>query len=246
MRGWRSVLAAACLACLPASATAQAGDADARLEQAHERLLREKGLQFERPTEAAEIEKTKTGKAWRAPRVRLPGSNPLTGTLEALGPIARVIFWGGIGLALAGFLWFVARRLMLARRGGGEDASDKKVDDVLTPDRPEERIARSRLDEADRLAAEGRYDEAVHLLLFKSIEDVETARKARLSRSLTAREIVSLDELSARARGALAPITALVERAVFAGRSLVAGDYQAARAAYQDFAFGADPKAQGA
>ncbi len=94
-------------------------------------------------------------------------------------------------------------------------------------------------EDADRLAAEGRYDEATHLLLKRSVGHIAAARPDLLEPSSTAREIAELPALSDGARGAFALIAGRVERSLFALRSLSADDWTAARAAYADFALAA-------
>ncbi len=92
------------------------------------------------------------------------------------------------------------------------------------------------LADADRLAAEGRFGEAAHLLLQRSVGHIAEAQPGWLLPASTAREIASLPRLPARARDAFAVIAARVERSLFALRDLDAGDWQAARSAYADFA----------
>jgi hypothetical protein len=101
---------------------------------------------------------------------------------------------------------------------------------------PDRNAAVALLEEADRLAAEGRYGEAAHLLLQRSVEHIAAARPEWLLPASTAREIAAFPMLSERARRAFAEISARVERSLFALRDLDAGDWRAARAAYADFA----------
>jgi hypothetical protein len=95
------------------------------------------------------------------------------------------------------------------------------------------------LEDADRLAAEGRYDEATHLLLKRSVGQIAAARPDLLEPSSTAREIAELPALSEAARGAFALIAGRVERSLFALRGLTVDDWDAARAAYAEFALAA-------
>lgn len=92
------------------------------------------------------------------------------------------------------------------------------------------------LEEADRLAAEGRYGEAAHLLLQRSIGHIRTARPEWLRPSSTAREIGAIHDLPWGAKQAFAVIVREVERAVYALRPLEAQDWGRARAAYAEFA----------
>jgi hypothetical protein len=85
------------------------------------------------------------------------------------------------------------------------------------------------LADADRLAAAGRYGEAVHVLLLLAIDRLSrrTARPPAPSR--TSRELVWLLPLEGSARDAFAALVALVEKTLFGGLSAVAADFQAAR-----------------
>jgi hypothetical protein len=101
---------------------------------------------------------------------------------------------------------------------------------------PSQAKATALLEDADRLAAEGRYGEAAHLLLQRSVSHIAEARPDWLHPASTAREIASLQTLPERARSAFGVIAARVERSLFALRELDATDWHEARTAYADFA----------
>lgn len=92
------------------------------------------------------------------------------------------------------------------------------------------------LADADRLAAEGRFGEATHLLLQRSVGHIADAQPGWLQPASTAREIAELPRMPIKARDAFAIIAARVERSLFALRELDLADWQAARGAYADFA----------
>ena len=92
------------------------------------------------------------------------------------------------------------------------------------------------LEDADRLAAEGRFDEATHLLLKRSVNHIAKAQPDWVDPSSTARELAALPALSDPARCAFSAIAERVERSLFALRTLDRADWEAARAAYADFA----------
>jgi hypothetical protein len=102
-----------------------------------------------------------------------------------------------------------------------------------TPDAAE---AVALLSDADHLAAQGRFGEAVHLLLQRSVRQIRDARPDWLIPASTAREISALPLLPESGRHAFATMAARVERSIFALRDLDAHDWSAARAAYADFA----------
>ena len=92
------------------------------------------------------------------------------------------------------------------------------------------------LEDADRLAAEGKYDEATHLLLQRSVTHLSQARPDWVEPSSTARELAAIAALPEAARTTFSVIAERVERSLFALRSLSKDDWEAARAAYADFA----------
>ena len=170
----------------------------------------------------------------------------LPGWLKALGELLRKIF-GPLGEAL-GMSWpvvqyvllalaivlvlFILWRLLgplLADRRGREPVAEP----AWTPGRAE---ALALLDEADRLAREGRFDEATHLLLQRSVQQIGAVRPGWLHPASTAREIAGLLLLPNEARRAFAVIAERVERSRYALRPLAAEDWTAARDAYARFA----------
>ncbi|MXO74977.1 hypothetical protein GRI40_07050 [Altererythrobacter aerius] len=101
---------------------------------------------------------------------------------------------------------------------------------------PETGDALALLEDADRLAAEGRFDEATHLLLRRSIGQIAAARPGLVEPATTARELSGMAALPDGARSAFATIAERVERSLFALRALGPDDWQAARDAYARFA----------
>jgi hypothetical protein len=140
----------------------------------------------------------------------------------------------GVGL-LAFVLWQVFAPLARARRPAHDGSADPAAPD-WSPDSAE---VLALLDEADRLAADGRYDEATHLLLRRSVAQISAARPGLLEPSSTAREIAALSALPDGVRGAFAVIAERVERSLFALCRLSADDWHAARGAYAEFALAA-------
>jgi hypothetical protein len=101
---------------------------------------------------------------------------------------------------------------------------------------PEHAATLALLEDADRLAAEGRFDEATRLLLQRSVGQMAAARPDWVEPSSTARELAALPALPEAARTAFRVIAEQVERSLFALRALERSDWEAARAAYADFA----------
>ncbi len=133
---------------------------------------------------------------------------------------------------LVGFILYLIVRMIgpISRQDSG--ASEEEVPE-WQPDRQE---SLALLEDADRLAAEGRFDEATHLLLKRSVGQIARARPDWVEPSSTARELASLKSLPDAARKAFATIAERVERSLFALRSLDRTDWETARAAYAEFA----------
>jgi hypothetical protein len=103
--------------------------------------------------------------------------------------------------------------------------------------RPDGAQAQILIAEADALAAEGRYEEAVHLLLRRSVADIITRMPDFLRPSLTARDIASDHSVPPRARSAFGEIARIVEAGLFARRPVGSEGWKEARRAYERFAF---------
>ena len=151
-------------------------------------------------------------------------------------PYARALMWLVIAVLLAVVAWMVIERF---RHGKWRlptlpSASRAEIDedDAWVP---EAAPARAWLTEADALAAEGRYAEAVHHLLIRSIEDIVRRRPNVVRPALTSREISAAEAMPKPARSLFAMIAALVERSLFGGRPVDGQDWTTARAAYADF-----------
>jgi hypothetical protein len=144
-------------------------------------------------------------------------------------PVMKVFGIALGALVVLAILWFwVIRPLLDARRPHGVEEEPE-----WSPDRD---AAVALLEDADRLAADGRFGEAAHLLLQRSVHHIAEARPDWLQPASTAREIAVLPMLPERARQAFGAISTRVERSLFALRELDAADWQAARAAYAEFA----------
>ncbi len=94
--------------------------------------------------------------------------------------------------------------------------------------------ARALLVEADALAAAGRFAEAAHLLLYRSIEDIEVRRPGLVRPAMTSRDLSATHDLPAVARGAFASIARAVEISLFGGRAIDADGWERCRAAYAE------------
>jgi hypothetical protein len=159
---------------------------------------------------------------------------PLAEFLRTIAPFLGYVFWGGvliIVLVIAYALFSEIRRRMPTRAG--------KINAPAPPApeyRPTAVRARALLEEADRLASEGRYGEAARVLLHRSVEDFESVLNIAIGPALTSREIARLDRLSPQGRTTFSGIASAVERSLFGGQALTASQYGECRDAYAAFA----------
>jgi hypothetical protein len=196
------------------------------------------------------------GKAWEAVRadqaiqfapVTVPKEPPpapgwldavLRWLADALAPLGRalgmswpVFKWVLLAIAVAAIAWLLWR--MLSPALGWRPNRKPETEEAWAPVTGE---ALALLEDADALAARGLYDEATHLLLKRSVGQIAAARPDLVEPATTARELSAMGSLPDAARSAFATIAGRVESSLFALRALGAEDWQAARAAYADFA----------
>jgi hypothetical protein len=194
-----------------------------KLDAAHAALLKQTDLQF-RLSEA--VQPRSAFADWLAKVLEPVG--------KFLQPAAPYVFWTALALGVAFILFLIGQQMFAMKRGvslgglrlsGGGEAW-----------RPAPEQARALLEEADRLAAEGLYVEAAHLILLRSIQDIHARRPRAVAVSLTSRDIAGLEALPPPARTLFSGIAEAVEISLFGGRPLDREGYARCRDAYQDFA----------
>ena len=187
--------------------------------------------------------------AMAPPEVREPGwfDEIWLFIIEALasifGPVGSflasywsVLQWVLLGLLATFVLYWLARSFGPLARMRGDESADGGQAESDPNWQPTQQESVALLADADRLAAEGRFDEATHLLLKRSVNQIAKAQPTWVDPSSTARELAALPALSERASHAFGTIAERVERSLFALRPLDQGDWEAARAAYANFA----------
>ena len=169
----------------------------------------------------------------------LPGSLDLQTEFPSLKPdevdepgylnldIARVLLWTAV-IAGAGVLAYFIRDVLpvfgVARRPRWEGSADSPTFEV----RSVNAAARAA---ADELAAQGRFVEAMHVLLLQGLDEMRML-DLRFADSLTSREIASQANVSASAKTALREIIQWVERAYFGDHPVDRNDYDACRRSF--------------
>ncbi|RWM69772.1 MAG: DUF4129 domain-containing protein [Mesorhizobium sp.] len=204
-------------------AVAQPGTAEAEwLAKAHEQLISDKSIQFEL--------------AAYVPPQPPDWLKPLLDLLSSLGPYMIYLFWGAVlsGAAIILLLVFLEMKGIAWRLPWQRARRETEAEEAWRPDAGAAQIL---LSEADALAARGDYDEAVHLLLRRSVADIAGRLPDFLRPSLTARDIAAAASVPAKARVAFTEIARIVEAALFARRPVGAEGWRQARGAYERFVF---------
>jgi hypothetical protein len=153
-------------------------------------------------------------------------SLPVLGAGALLGKLIFIVLLVVIGVLIV--IW-IAREILRRRR----------PDDPRKDPLPEAAAAASALErepafeDASRLAAEGRYAEAVHALLLAAIRHFAERSRTPVQPSRTSRELVRLLPLGPEAREAFAELVRTVELSLFGGGAVEAADYERNLARFQ-------------
>ena len=154
--------------------------------------------------------------------------------LEWTAPALKPLLWVGAAALLLLILyhfvpafadWVDDLRFGRTRRAA---AAEESVGEA------EAGAARARLADADALAAAGRFAEAVHLLLYRSVDDIAGRRPGLVRPAMTSRELAAAGDLPAAARRAFSRIARAVEISLFGGRSIDETAWQECRTAYAE------------
>jgi len=154
--------------------------------------------------------------------------------IDLIMPILKIIFFVGLGVVIALVLYAIAKVIYETRfKREAKEIAEDMPPPLYVPDQDQARIL---LEDVDAMAAKGRYEEAVHELLFRSIQDIDIRRPNTIRRSLTSREIAALEILTPETRKAFATIGGVVETSYFGGKTIGREEFDICRAAYAQFA----------
>lgn len=196
------------------------------VDAAHARVRADPSIQFDFPWRAVEAQ-TQTPEWLRNLAAAIDRF------FRALGPFWQVVFWVLVALIVAVLVvsFFPPLRDWVRSLLSGRKREAKEAEW-----RPAPAAARALLEEAEALAAAGRFEAAVQLLLHRSIEDIEAWRRGIVRPARTARDLAAEPAIPERARAVFARLVALTERGIFARRPLGPADWTDARDAYRAFA----------
>ena len=140
-------------------------------------------------------------------------------------PIANLIMWVVIGIGAILLIYLIANEVANQRRnlrGRGTSGGDVEALDDGTMDPGSDPLAAAQV-----LARQGRFTEAIRLLLAAALEILRLRDGMALSVSLTSREILGRSPIAKRARGALSRLVLAVELSTFGGRAADRGGFDA-------------------
>lgn len=167
-----------------------------------------------------------------------PGDRP---TFSGSGPSRVVVPMIGAGAALGKVLFIVLLVVIVVLalgwlvqslpvwKGRREVAAGEGVTSAASvSEEPEPQF-----EDAARLAAEGRYAEAVHALLLASIRHFAERSRVAIQPSRTSRELVRLLPLGPDTREVFADLVRMVELSLFGGAPVSAEDYERSLARFR-------------
>jgi len=143
-------------------------------------------------------------------------------------PLPQWIIWVLI-IALVAIVLFAMRDTLLAPFRRSDEGWDAAEAGAVEPE-----LARGldALAAADRLSHEGRFVEAMHMLLLQGLTDIREQLRETFADSLTSREILRGARLDPAGRTSLRDIIAAVERTYFGGYPAQAQDYADCRRSF--------------
>jgi hypothetical protein len=142
--------------------------------------------------------------------------------------LIRFMLWGAVIVGIVVIVWSLRDSLPVISRS-------RKI---IAPEQAPTAMAQSnRMDEAqleaDDLARQGHYGEAMHVLLLKSLNEIRRQLGISFAVSLTSREILRRVQLSDVGRQSLSAIIRSVELTYFGGEDAGRNDYSDCRSNFE-------------
>jgi hypothetical protein len=214
---------------------AAAPPADPR--EAARQVMERGGYQTDLPA-ASPRPRAESPESTRAPREASPGSGrgePRTtrgGAVPGIPLPPAALVWAILaGLFLIALAW-AARQAIRSRQG--EDAEPAPV--AEPPPSPARRVLRiGPLTDVEDLARQGRFGEAIHLLLLHLFAALQRRPATAPAPAHTSREVLARTRLAGEARAALGVLVSAAERIHFGGREAVREDYENCLGHYRRF-----------
>jgi hypothetical protein len=136
--------------------------------------------------------------------------------------------WLAVIVGVAVLLYAFRDMIPILRAGRGGAWGDDEEDALEAGSRPPEVV----LGAADQLAAQGRFVEAMHVLLLQALAEIRRRLDEEFADSMTSREILRSTQLSDDLRGPLREVVARVEWTYFGEHPAARDDYLACRSSF--------------
>ncbi|PIE18775.1 MAG: hypothetical protein CSA66_03900 [Proteobacteria bacterium] len=215
----------------PAAASALSNDA---VRDAAREVLADPSYEKTLPTEPRLGPREQGGR--RQVAVRRGGGSRSRPLMPSPGSaLPRIILYLLIAVVCAAILFWIAREI-LRRRERGEDPAATSAAAGSTADDVQRRAALNEmpatLSHAHGLAAEGRYEAAIHLLLRGAIETVAKLARLSIVPAMTSREVLGGAELDADSEAAFRDLVFSVEISLFGGLAVSPEDFDRCAASF--------------
>ncbi len=143
--------------------------------------------------------------------------------------VARFLLWGALLAIVVAVLWNWRGLQWSDSRARRMDGGDPEE---AAPEAVRARLESARL-EADELARQGLFAQAMHVLLLRSVSELRRRLDISIAASLTSREILARLALPPAGRVSLADIVGRVELCYFGAWEPGAADYAACRQSFE-------------
>jgi len=201
---------------------------DARIREVTERVLSDPAYQKALP-EKVRREPPETRPRAQRRAIRRSSSAPRDPVSAGSG-VSHALLYTLLVIAGLGLLLWLGREIFRARDRRAEKRA--KAPPTATPVEEDE-ATRAILDRmpatlrnARALASEGRFEEAVHLLLRGAIDDVGELCRLVVEPAMTSRELLAEAELEPASRGAFEDLVMSVEVSLFGGLAVSEDDFE--------------------
>lgn len=165
---------------------------------------------------------------WQPPSLP-PAAAPVIGAGAFLAQTVFMILLVVVAALTLGWLARAVWQWNGGRRRSGETAADAVAEAGAAPGPERE----PELEDASRLAAEGRYGEAIHALLLAAIHHFAARARMQVPPSRTSRELARLLPLGTEARAAFNELVRAVELYLFGGVDAGREDYESSLARFR-------------
>lgn len=210
--------------------SANTGATDAALLTEYEALAKKADRAFQLAVKALDIQTDMPADNIPAPQGKpLQHKNPRPFLLSPI--MAKIILIVAVAIILAIILYNLRNNLWSNSRTRKLAAKKEKLNAEIEPEATSMRMGHAQ-NQADELAAQGLYAEAMHVLLLQSVSELRLRLSVSIAVSLTSREILHRIGLAPQGHADFANIVSRVEISYFGYHEPGAEDYNACRQSY--------------